>query len=354
MSFASRLTCGRIAPRRGRRWGIAIALLAGLGLAAQAETASYRDELTFLGRTTFLFRDYALVVPVDVKRQPLPKEVFVEIKAWGAWNGSWVPYIYEPLEVTGVMPDDLNGIIARYRQMKLGAGLDLRKAADNSFGLNYEKGRTRFDLQLKGFAPRVVLENPEGQLALGVTDGARNVNGHAVTGRVASAFVTPSPQADPSGRYGLYDHFTLLLPSGGILVVYHSRTRPSFNLVARLTPDGKGDRQGRKVQVSWLKPGRDAESGRDIPTAWSVQAPEVGIQADLEEWGRNLVRYKTDAGKMAVSVNVMVRGTVEVSGERLQVFGLNAQVQDAWVGGGYPYGRPDEACTADDQETHRS
>ena len=328
MSFASRLTCGRIAPRRGRRWGIAIALLAGLGLAAQAETASYRDELTFLGRTTFLFRDYALVVPLDVKRQPLTGEVFVEIKAWGAWNGSWVPYIYEPITVPGVTPDDLNGIIARYRQLKPGAGLDLRKAADNSFGLNYEKGRTRFDLQTKGVAPRVVLENPEGRLALGVSDGTLNVNGHAVTGRVVSAFITPTPQSDATGRYGLYDHITVQLPSGASLLVYHSRNRPGFNLVALLTPDGKGDRQGRKVQVSWLKPGRDAESGREIPTAWSVQAPEVGVQADLEVWRRNLVRYKTDAGKMAVSVNSMVRGTVEVSGERLQVFGLNAHVQD--------------------------
>ena len=65
-----------------------------------------------------------------------------------------------------------------------------------------------------------------------------------------------------------------------------------------------------------------------MPTAWSVGVPELGLRAELEEWGRNLVRYRTDAGKMAVVSNVMVRGTVEINGSRLNTFGLNAHVQD--------------------------
>ncbi len=307
---------------------VLIPVLGVLGLFARAEAAAYRDELTFLGRTTFLFREYALVVPVDVKRQPLPGEVFLEIKAWGAWNGSWVPYIYEPITVGGALADDLNGIIARYRQIKGETNLDVRKASDNAFVLNYDKGLTRFDMQTQGLVPRVTLENPEGRLALGVADARLNVNGHEVAGRVVSAIVTPGPRSDATGRYGLYDHISLQLPSGSILVVYHSRNRPGFNLAALLTPDGKGDRQTRKVQVSWQKLWRDQESGRDVPTAWAIEAPEVGIRADLTEWGRNLVRYKTDAGKTAVAVNVMVRGSVEVGGTRAEVFGLNVHVQD--------------------------
>lgn len=307
---------------------VLIPVLGVLGLFAPAEAAAYRDELTFLGRTTFLFREYALVVPLDVKRQPLLGEVFLEIKAWGAWNGSWRPYIYEPINVPGAKADDLNGIIARYRQIKGETSLDVRKGPDNAFALNYEKGRTRFDMQTQGLVPRVTLENPEGHLALGVADARLNVNGHEVAGRVVSAIVTPGPSSDATGRYGLYDHISLQLPSGSILVVYHSRNRPGFNLAALMTPDGKGDRQGRKVQVSWQKLWRDAESGREVPTAWAVEAPDIGIKADLAEWGRNLVRYKTDAGKTAVAVNVMVRGSVDVAGVRVEAFGLNVHVQD--------------------------
>jgi len=314
--------------RPGLRSVLASIVLLGVAVPGVAAAAAYRDELTFLGRTTFLFREYALVVPVDVKRQLLPGEVFIEIKAWGAWNGSWRPYIYEPITVGGALADDLNGIIARYRQIKGDTSLDVRKGPDNAFVLHYDKGRTRFDMQTKGFVPRVTLETPEGRLALGVTDAQLNVNGHEVGGRVVSAFVTPGPRTDPTGRYGLYDHFTLQLPSGAILVVYHSRNRSGFNLAALLTPDGKGDLSGRKVQVSWLRPLHDAESGREVPTAWAIEAPEVGIRADLSEWGRNLVRYKTDAGKTAVVVNVMVRGSVEVGGTRAETFGLNVHVQD--------------------------
>jgi hypothetical protein len=309
-----------------RFWILSFAVL--LFTFASATAAIYRDELTFLGRTTYLFRDYSLVVPLDIKRQQIPGEVFVEIKAWGAWNGSWVPYIYEPVDVPGAMADNLNSIIARYRQIKGDTRLNVHKGKDNSFVLNYDKERTRFELATKGFVPRTVLENPEGRLTLGVTDARLSVNGHAVAGRVASVFITPGGRSDSTGRYGLYDHFTLQLPSGAILVLYHSRNHPAFNLVALLTPDGKGDLQGRRVQTSWQKLWRDVESGREIPTAWTVQAPELGVRADLEEWGRNLVRYKTDAGKIAVSVNVMVRGSVEVAGNRMTVFGLNTHVQD--------------------------
>lgn len=310
------------------RIGLSTLVLLAAGFPGLAWAAVYRDELTFLGRTTFLFREYALVVPVDIKRQPLPKEVFVEIKAWGAWNGSWRPYIYEPIDVPGVAPDDLNGIIARYRRIKGERNLDVRKGPDNAFVLNYEKGRTRFDMQTQGFVPRVTLENPEGRMVLGLADAKLNVNGHEVAGRVASTFLTPGPSSDGTGRYGLYDHFTLHLPSGAILVVFHSRTKPGFNLAALLTPDGKGDRQGRNVRVAWLKPSSDPESGRDVPTAWAVEAPDLRIKADLAEWGRNLVRYQTDAGKMAVAVNFMVRGSVEVAGAKAEVFGLNTHVQD--------------------------
>lgn len=307
---------------------LASIVLLGVAVPGVASAAAYRDELTFLGRTTFLFREYALVVPLDVKRQPLPGGVFLEIKAWGAWNGSWRPYIYEPIDVLGARADDLNGIIARYRQIKGETNLDVRKGPDNAFVLNYEKGRTRFDMQTQGFVPRVTLENPEGRLALGVADARLNVNGHEVAGRVVSAIVSPGPTADATGRYGLYDHISLQLSSGGILVVYHSRNRPGFNLVALLTRDGKGDRQARKVQVSWQELWRDPESGREVPTVWAIEAPEAGIRGELSEWGRNLVRYKTDAGKLAIAVNVMVRGSVEVAGTRVEAFGLNVHVQD--------------------------
>jgi hypothetical protein len=309
-----------------RFWILSFAVL--LFTFPSATAATYRDELTFLGRTTYLFRDYSLVVPLDIKRQQIPGEVFIEIKAWGAWNGSWVPYIYEPADLPGAMADDLNSIIARYRQIKGDTRLNVHKGKDNSFALNYDKERTRFELETKGFVPRAVRENPEGRLMLGVTDARLSVNGHAVAGRVASVFITPGGRSDSTGRYGLYDHFTLQLPSGAILVVNHSRTRPAFNFAALLTLDGKGDVQGERVQASWQKLWRDVESGREIPTAWTVQAPELGVKADLEEWGRNLVRYKTDAGKTAVFVNVMVRGSVEVGGNRMKVFGLNTHVQD--------------------------
>jgi len=176
--------------------------------------AIYRDELTFLGRTTYFFRDYSLVIPLDIKRQQLPGEVFIEIKAWGAWNGSWIPYIYEPVDVPGAMADDLNSIIARYRQIKRDTGLNVHKGKNNSFALNYDKGRTRFDLETKGFVPRAIRENPEGRLMLGVTDAHLNVNGHVVVGRVASVFITPGDRSHSTGRYGLYDHFTLQFPSG--------------------------------------------------------------------------------------------------------------------------------------------
>lgn len=304
---------------------IAFLWTVGPGLAA---TATYRDELTFLGRTTFLLRGYSLVVPLDIKRQQIPGEVFVEIKAWGAWNGSWVPYIYEPIDVPGAVPEDLNSIMARYRQIKRDTSLDIRKAQDNSFVLKYEKGGTRFDLETDRFVPRFTHENPEGRLTLGVTDARLKVNGHGVVGRVASGFITPGARTEHTGLYGLYDHFTLQLPTGTMLKVYHSRSRPAFNLAAFLTPDGKGDLQGRTVKVSWRNHWRDGDSGREIPTAWVIHAPDLGMKADLEEWGRNLVRYKTSAGKTAVASNVMVRGSVELSGNQMRVFGLNIHVQD--------------------------
>jgi hypothetical protein len=118
--------------------GLLIPLFAVAGLLSRAEGAAYRDELTFIGRTTFLFREYALVVPLDLKRQPLPGKVFVEIKAWGAWNGSWRPYIYEPIDVPGVGPEDLNGIIARYREIKGDTSLDVREGGNNTFDLKYD------------------------------------------------------------------------------------------------------------------------------------------------------------------------------------------------------------------------
>jgi hypothetical protein len=313
------------------RQGAAVVLLV---LASQvvcpegAEAAAYRDELTFLGRTTFLLREYALVVPVDLKRQPVQAGTFLEIKAWGAWNGKWVPYVYEPITVPATAPDDVNSIIRKYRDMKPDANLEVRKETDNAFLLKSEKGRSRFHLQTESFAPRVTVDNPEGRLALGVSDGLLTVNGKEMPGRVVSAIVKPLPQSDASGRYGLYDHFTLQLASGAVLVVYHSRTRPGFNLAAILGPDSKADRQSRRVQVEWRTPFQDAESGRDVPTAWSMEASDLGLKANLEEWGRNLVRYKTDAGKTAVVSNVMVRGTVEIAGRTQDAFGLNVHVQD--------------------------
>ena len=182
--------------RPGLRSVLASIVLLGVAVPGVAAAAAYRDELTFLGRTRFLFREYALVVPVDVKRQLLPGEVFIEIKAWGAWNGSWRPYIYEPITVGGALADDLNGIIARYRQIKGESNLDVRKASDNAFVLNYDKGRTRFDMQTQGFVPRVTLDNPEGHLALGVADGRLDVNRHEVAGRVVSACTSRTSSSD--------------------------------------------------------------------------------------------------------------------------------------------------------------
>jgi hypothetical protein len=314
--------------RRGVTPWALVAFGCVLSLAGHIEAAAFRDELTFLGRTTFLLREYALVVPVDLKRQPVQDGTFLEIKAWGAWNGKWVPYVYEPITVRGVGPTDVNDIVARYRQMKPDAGLDVRKDSDSAFFLRSEKGRSRFQLQTPGFTPRLTTDNPEGRIALGLSAGTLTVNGHVVSGRVVSVQVKPMPHSDASGRYGLYDHFTLQLSSGAVLVVYHSRTRPGFNLAAILNPDGTGDRQDRKVRVAWRKPSPDAESGRDVPTAWSVEVPELALKAELEEWGRNLVRYKTDAGKTAVVSNAMVRGMVEVGASRLDAFGLNVHVQD--------------------------
>src|SRR5512147_1258698 len=53
------------------RVAVLLWLLWRVGSIPAAEAAAYRDELTFLGRTTFLLREYALVVPVDLKRQPV-------------------------------------------------------------------------------------------------------------------------------------------------------------------------------------------------------------------------------------------------------------------------------------------
>jgi hypothetical protein len=310
------------------RFVLLLWLLCRLGSVLPAEAAAYRDELTFLGRTTFLLREYALVVPVDLKRQPVQAGTFLEIKAWGAWNGKWVPYLYEPLTVPGAPPNDLNDIVARYRQMKPDAGLEVQKSADNAFLLKSEKGRSRFQIQARAFTPRLTVDNPEGRLALGLSDGTLTVNHSDMPGRVVSVIVKPIARSDPSGLYGLYDHFTLQLASGAVLVVYHSQTRPAFNLAALLTPDGKADRHNRTVRVLWHKPFHDEESGRDVPTAWAMEVPELGVKAHLEEWGRNLVRYKTDAGKTAVVSNAMVRGTVAVGESRVDAFGLNVHVQD--------------------------
>lgn len=321
---------GNGAPRRAVWVGLWVpaSILLALSVSPAARAASYRDELTFLGRTTFLLREYALVVPLDLKRQAVQAGTFLEIKAWGAWNGKWVPYVYEPITVPNVAPDDVNAIMARYRQLKPDAGLEVRKGADNAFLLRSERGRSTFQLHTPGFTPRLMMNNPEGRLGLGVSDGTLTVNGKVVAGRVVSVLLTPLPQGDSSGRYGLYDHFTLRLSSGVIAVVYHSRTRPGFNVASLLTDDGRGDRHSRSVQVEWGKPFHDRESGRDVPTAWSVTVPELGLKAELEEWGRNLVRYRTDEGKPAVVSNVMVRGVLEIHGNRLDAFGLNVHVQD--------------------------
>ena len=317
-------------PRRRRApgaWAV-FPLLVILAAAAGAEAATYRDELTFLGKTKYFFREYALVVPLDLKRQTLPGEVHLEIKAWGAWNGSWIPYIYEAIDVPGALPEDLNGIMARYRQVKRETHLDVQKGADNRFALRHEKDGSRFELRANAFTPRVELENPEGRLTLGMSDGELNLKGHQVSGRVVFGMLTPGREAQGSGRYGLYDHFTLQLPSGAVLVIYHSRNRPGYNLATLMTPDAKGDRQGRTVQVAWRNPWSDTETGRSVPAAWTVNAPEIGIKADLEEWGRNVSRYKTDTGKMAIFVSAMVRGSLELDGAKVQVFGLNTHVQD--------------------------
>jgi hypothetical protein len=313
--------------RRIAVWALAT-LTYVLSSSGHVEAAAYRDELTFLGRTTFLLREYAVVVPVDLKRQPVQDGTFLEIKAWGAWNGKWVPYVYEPITVKGAGPEDVNDIVARYRQMKPDAGLDVRKGSDNAFFLRSDKGRSHFQLQTPGFTQRVTTDNPEGRIRLGLSGGTLTVNGQDVSGRVVSVHVKPMPHSDASGRYGLYDHFTLQLSSGAVLVVYHSRTRPGFNLAALLSPDGTADRMVRTVRVAWRKPPSDAESGRDVPTAWSVEIPTLALKAEMEEWGRNLVRYKTDAGKTAVVSNAMVRGAVEVGGTRVDAFGLNVHVQD--------------------------
>jgi hypothetical protein len=59
-----------------------------------------------------------------------------------------------------------------------------------------------------------------------------------------------------------------------------------------------------------------------------VEAPALGLKAELDDRGRNAVRYKTDAGKTGAAVNAMARGTVEIGGNRMQAYGLNVHVQD--------------------------
>ncbi len=208
----------------------------GLRPPETADAAAFRDELTFLGRTTYLLREYALVVPVDLKRQPVQAGTFLEIKAWGAWNGKWVPYVYEPITVSGTPPDDVNTIVARYRQMMPDATLDVRKEPDNAFLLTSGKGGSRFQLQTPGFMPRLTAENPEGSIRLGLSSGTLTLGGKVVTGQVAFVLVTPTPRSDPAGRYGLYDHFTLQLASGDVLVVYHSRSTHRDSTLASCSP----------------------------------------------------------------------------------------------------------------------
>ena len=49
---------------------------------ASSWAASCCRELTIPGQTTFLFREYALIVPLDIERQPLRGEAFGEIATW--------------------------------------------------------------------------------------------------------------------------------------------------------------------------------------------------------------------------------------------------------------------------------
>ena len=49
---------------------------------ASSWAASCRRELTIPAQTTLLFREHALVAPLDIKRQPLPGEAFGDITAW--------------------------------------------------------------------------------------------------------------------------------------------------------------------------------------------------------------------------------------------------------------------------------
>jgi hypothetical protein len=128
---------------------------------------------------------------VDLKRQPVADGTFLEIKAWGAWNGKWVPYVYEPITVRGAAPGDLNAIMARYREMKPDAGLEVWKGLDSAFRLRSERGRSRFQLQTPGSRPRLSTDNPEGRIELGLSDGTLTVNGSVVEGRVVSVHVTP-------------------------------------------------------------------------------------------------------------------------------------------------------------------
>jgi hypothetical protein len=305
-----------------------LAVAATVVLASSAAAGVHRDELTFLGRTSYLLREYSVVVPTDLKRQPVAEGTFLEVKAWGAWNGKWTPYVYEPFTVPGVGPDDVNAVMARYRALKPDSGLSVRREPDNRFLLRSEKDGSVFQLTANPMPSRVALQNPEGRLTIGRADGSLLVAGKTISGRVVGVFVQPGARSDPAGLYGLYDHFTLELSSGTVLVVYHSRTRPAFNLAALLAANGTGDQQTRNVRVGWESLARDAESGRDVPADWSVEAPDLGLRARLAAWGRNLVRYRTPDGKTAILANVMVRGSVSTPAGSHSAFGMNAHVQD--------------------------
>lgn len=304
-----------------------LAVVSLLLVAAPASAQTYRDEILFFSKARILLKDFFIVIPIDFKRQTLPGQVFLEIKAWGGRNGTWVPYIYEPIDVEGANAFDLNDLVARYQRQTGQDRLQLKKGPDNAFELRYRKEGFRFDLQTGPLPIRLTLENPEGRHDFGADEARVSVGGRDLQGRLVYEFLSPPKAATASAPFGRYDHFTLLLPGGEFLILYHSDA-PGYTACLLLGMQPRQDRRGDKVSLRWADLKRDPESGRDIPTRWTFAVEDLGIRGELKSWGENLSHGEAVKGRKAVYGNIMVQGWIEARGQRHWVFGLDAHIQD--------------------------
>ena len=146
-----------------------------------------------------------------------------------------------------------------------------------------------------------------------------------MTDRAAFVLAKRRPAERPGGALMVSTTIDIAARVKDMLLRNHSRNN-GFSLGAcqrRREERSTDSRDARDVAEA----NSDSESGRDVPTAWTVKSNEMGLEAELEEWGRNLVRYQTDDGKTAV---VPTHGSRNSGPQRCRVdaFGLNVHVQD--------------------------